>query len=124
MSKNKKKILIIEDEIELVKNLKLLLEDDYQVLSTVTGEEGLVKAKKEIPNLILLDLVLPTMDGLAVLSKLKKNRKTKNIPIIVLTNLGDNETISKIIKAGGKKYLVKSDYSLPEVKGKIKEVLG
>jgi DNA-binding response OmpR family regulator len=117
------KILIIEDEKALIKNLELALEEDYEILSAITGQEGLRKAKKEKPDLILLDVMLPDMDGMEVLKNLRIDEETDDIPIIVLTNLGDKETISRIIQSGGKEYLVKADWSIDDIVNKIKTTL-
>lgn len=119
-----KKILIIEDEVSFIRNLKSVLGQKYEVYSAVSGKEGLKTTKKERPDLILLDLILPDVFGLEVLKKLKADKKTNKTPVIVLTNLGDTQTVSKILEAGGKEYLVKSDYNLNEIVEKVEEVLG
>lgn len=118
-----KKVLIIEDEVDLVNNLAFALSDYCQVIAAATGREGLKKAQKEKPDLILLDLLLPDRNGLEILQELKKNEKTDDIPVIVLTNLGDKETISKIVQAGGKEYLVKADWSISDIVKKIQDSL-
>jgi len=117
-----KKILIIEDEYALVKSLKSVLSQNYKVESASSGKEGIKKATKNKPDLVLLDLLLPDMFGLEILKQLKKDSRTKDIPVIVLTNLGNTETVSKIIQAGGQEYLIKSDYTLDEVVDKIGKV--
>lgn len=119
----KKKILVIEDEESLIKNLRMALEDDYKILSSTTGKEGIKKAKSESPDLILLDLLLPGVDGFEVLKTLKSDEETEPIPVLVLTNLGDKETISKIFAAGGKEYLVKSDWSIDDIVNKIYSII-
>ena len=123
MSSKDKKILIIEDEKDLIKNLGFALGPDCEVLSATSGKEGFRKAKKEIPDLILLDLMLPDADGAEILKELKTDEDTNAIPVVVLTNLSDKETVSKIIAAGGKEYLVKADWSINEVVNKIKASL-
>jgi len=117
-----KKILIIEDEYALVKSLKSVLSQKYKVVSAANGKEGIKKAIKDKPDLILLDLLLPDMFGLEILKQLKKDSQTKDIPVVVLTNLGNTETVSKIIQAGGQEYLIKSDYTLDEVVDKIGKI--
>lgn len=122
--KNMQKILFVEDESALQKSLgEILRQEGYEVISALDGEAGIKLAKSEIPDLILLDLILPKFHGLEVLKKLKKFDKTKNIPIIVLTNLGDMENIEKAIELGATTYLVKASYSLEEVLEKIKKTL-
>jgi len=123
MSSQNKKILIIEDEQAFVRNLELALKDNYEISSAPNGKEGIVKAKNELPNLILLDFMLPDMDGFEILTELKADEKTDGIPVIVLTNRSDQETVSKIITAGGKEYLVKADWSIADVVEKIKASL-
>ncbi|MFA6410118.1 MAG: response regulator [Candidatus Buchananbacteria bacterium] len=118
-----KKILIIEDEKALVKNLELALSDSYKIITADTGKEGLKKAKKEKPDLILLDVMLPDTTGFEILPELKKDKVLELIPVIVLTNLGDAQTVSNILAAGGKEYLIKSDWSIDEIVKKIKNTL-
>lgn len=123
-SVNQKKILIIEDELALIKNLVLALSEDFEVFSTTTADEGLRKAKKEKPDLILLDIMLPDGSGIDVLRELKKDETTNDIKVIVLTNLSDGEMVSQILAAGGKEYLVKADWSIADVVKKVKKALG
>ena len=120
-----KKILIIEDESTLNKSVvDFLSAENFQVLSALDGEAGLEMAKKEIPDLILLDIILPEKDGYEVLDELKKDEKTKNIPVILLTNLESQEDIVRAFEKGATTYLVKSDYKLQDVAKKIKTALG
>lgn len=120
-----KKILFIEDESALQKTLGDVLEQEgYKVIGAADGEAGLKSAKIENPNLILLDLVLPKMHGFEVLKALKSDESTKDIPIIVLTNLESMGDIEKAIELGATTYLVKASYTLEEVISKIKKVIG
>jgi len=121
---DKKKILIIEDEPSLQKSLMDYLElEGFETQGALDGERGVELAKNEKPDLILLDIILPKKDGYEVLDDLKKYEKTKNIPIILLTNLESQEDILKGIEKGAVSYLVKSDYRLEEVVNKIREAL-
>jgi CheY-like chemotaxis protein len=89
----KKKIMVVDDDIALTKTIKIMLEDldDYNVISVNSGFECLHKLKnKEIPDLILLDIMMPEMNGWQVLEKIKENGDWKNIPIIILTARTDN----------------------------------
>jgi len=116
-----KKILIIEDESSLQDSLsESLTQDGYKTISALNGEVGLKMAIEENPDLILLDLVLPKMNGFDVLKNLKSNQKTKSIPVIVLTNLEDINDIEKVLELGATTYLVKANYSLEEITEKIK----
>jgi len=118
------KILFIEDESTLQKTIsEILTQEGYEVISALNGELGLKLAKTKNPDLILLDLVLPKLHGFEVLKELKEDEKTKNIPVIILTNLEGMQDVEKAIKMGAKTYLVKSNYSLEEVTDKIKNAL-
>ncbi len=119
-----KKILFIEDESALQKTFgDVLKQEGYQMFSALDGEVGLRLVKTEKPDLILLDLILPKINGFEVLEKLKEDQGTKDIPVIVLTHLEEMEDVQKAIELGAKDYLVKANYSLKEVVEKIKKAL-
>lgn len=119
-----KTILFIEDESALQKTFGDLLDQEgYEMISALDGEIGLRLAKKEDPDLILLDLILPKVHGFEVLKKLKQDPKTENIPIIILTNLEGVEDVERALELGATTYLVKADYELEEVLTKIKKAL-
>lgn len=120
----KVKILVVEDEEILLTALsEELQQGGYDVLGAADGEEGLVKVKDYKPDLILLDLVMPKMDGMTVLKRLKDDSATRDIPVVILTNLSDYERISEALSLGAKDYLVKANYSLNDLMDKIKTVL-
>ncbi len=120
-----KKILFIEDESALQKTFgEILSQEGYEVISALDGEIGLRLAKEKKPDLVLLDLILPKVNGFDVLKKIKEDEETKNIPVIVLTNLEEMKDINKVIELGATTYLVKASYSLVEVVEKIKKALG
>lgn len=120
-----KKILFVEDEAALQKTLgDVLTQEGYKIVGALDGEAGLNLAKVENPDLILLDLVLPKMHGFEVLKALKDDAATKDIPIIVLTNLESMGDIEKALELGATTYLVKASYTLEEVVSKIKKALG
>jgi len=120
-----KKILFIEDESALQKTFgEILSQEGFKMISALDGETGLNLAKKEKPDLILLDLILPKLHGFEVLKRLKGDPETKEIPIIVLTNLEEIADVEKAIELGATTYLVKANYSLEEVVQKIKKALG
>lgn len=120
-----KKILFIEDEYTLQKTFgEILKPEGYEMIPALDGEIGLRLAKNKKPDLILLDLILPKVNGFEVLKKLKEDEATKDIPVIVLTNLEGIGDIDKAIELGATTYLVKADYSLEEVVEKIKKALG
>ena len=119
-----KKILIVEDELPLMKALtEKFQQAQFTVLQASDGQSGLAVALKENPQMILLDILMPNMDGLEMLEKLRKDKKGKSIPVILLTNLGDMEYISQSVKLGISGYLVKSDWKLEEIVQKVKEKL-
>ena len=123
-----KKILFIEDEQALQKTIgDRLSQEGYEIISALDGEIGLKLAGSPIdgkkPDLILLDLILPKLQGLEVLKKLKETKEIKEIPVIILTNLEEMNNINKALELGATTYLVKANYSLEEVVEKVKQIL-
>ena len=117
-----KTILFIEDELALQKTFgDILKQEGYEMISALDGEVGLRLAKEKKPDLILLDLILPRVHGFDVLKKLKEDKETKEIPVIVLTNLEGIGDVDKALEMGATTYLVKAQYSLEEVVDKIKK---
>jgi DNA-binding response OmpR family regulator len=120
----KKKILIIEDEYPLLRALKIKLEENgLEVLSAKNGKEGLETALKDHPDLILLDIVMPIMDGMSMLIKLREEEWGKSVPVIILTNLGETEKIAESIEKNAFDYLIKTDWTLEDIVKKVKERL-
>lgn len=118
------KILIVEDEEFLVQALKDNLEAGRCAVDTaVNGEEAIERIKKQKPNLILLDLLMPKRDGFYVLEEVKKNPEWKLIPVIVLSNLGGDAEIKRALELGADDYFVKSQHPIEEVIEKVKEYL-
>lgn len=119
-----KKILIIEDDRLLRKVINKKLErENYKVIEATDGEEGLKFSDSEQPDLILLDLVLPEIDGFDVLAKLKKNPNTLKIPVIILSNLGDEEKVEKGMRLGAADYLIKAHLDPGDIIKRIKKIL-
>lgn len=124
MIKKKKKILIIEDDKFLLKLYSdKLRRADFEVFEALTGEEGLNKISTEKPDLIILDLILPRKSGFEILSELKIDSKTKDIPIIILTNLEQKSDIKRGLEMGAKSYLIKTDFSTNKLPQLVKENL-
>ena len=120
-----KKILFIEDESALQSAVgEVLTQKGYQMLSALDGETGERLAGEEKPDLILLDIILPKKDGFEVLRNLKKDPGTKDIPVIVLSNLEGGSDVEQALELGATTYLVKINYTLEEVAEKIRNVLG
>ena len=121
----KYKILIIEDESSLQDSLSEFLSmEKFETVSAFNGEDGIALAKKEKPDLILLDIVLPKKNGFEVLEEIKKNKETEKIPVILLTNLESTEDVNRAFDFGVTTYLIKSSYTLEDIVRKIKENLG
>jgi len=119
-----KKILFVEDEPSLQKAIKeVLTQEKFEVLIASDGEEGLKLVKEKKPDLILLDLILPKKDGFEVLKELKEDDNTKDIPVIVLTNLEGTGDVEKALELGATTYLVKANYELDDVLKLVKDHL-
>jgi len=119
-----KTILLIEDEQLLQKTLgDVLGNEGYKIINALDGEIGLRLAKEKKPDLILLDIILPKLNGFDVLKKLREDPETKWIPVIVLTNLEQTKDIEKALSLGASAYLVKNNYTMAEVIEKIKKSL-
>jgi len=97
--------------------------DGFEVFIADNGASGLELAKKEMPDLIMLDVILPQLDGFAVLEQIKKDQAIKNIPVIMLTNLGTSEDKAKGETMGALDYFVKASLTPAQISAKIKEIL-
>lgn len=119
-----KKILIVEDEAPLVKALSLRLkEENFEILEAYDGLEGLAMAEKNKPDLILCDIVMPKMDGLTMLDKMRATDWGKDIAVMMLTNLSDKEKLSEALSHWVFRYFVKSDWDLEQIVDEIKKKL-
>jgi len=123
LSETRPKVLIVDDEMDSLLPLKRSLEiENYIVVEALNGQEALNVVKNEIPDIILLDIMLPGMDGYEVCSRLKNNALTKNIPIIMLTARDNVKERVKGLEIGADDYVAKP-YNLHELKARIKSVL-
>jgi DNA-binding response OmpR family regulator len=124
MEQKKKKILMIEDDPFMRKlyHNKLTLAG-FEVEEAINGEEGLNKLKAEKPDLVLLDIVLPRRSGFDVLIEMKGKKETRDIPVIILSVLGQTEDIKRGLTLGAQDYLVKSKITISEVVTKVQECL-
>lgn len=119
-----KTILFIEDEPALQKVAgEILRQKGFNVKSAVDGEEGLRIIREIKPDLVLLDLILPQKDGFEVLKEIKASDNTKDIPVVILTNLEDAQDVEKALELGATTYLVKANYELEDIVKKVKEIL-
>lgn len=120
-----KKLLIVEDEIALLRVLASQFDKkEFKVLEAEDGKEALKVALDEHPDLILLDLVMPVMDGMTMLGKLRQDKWGKDAKVIILTNLDDDAKVAEALKRGTFDYLIKSDWHVNNVVQKVKVKLG
>jgi DNA-binding response OmpR family regulator len=118
------KILIVEDDKFLRELIaKKLKNEGFDVVEAVDGEEGLKKIKEERPDLVLLDLILPGIDGFEVLARVKEDPNLAQIPVIILSNLGQREEVERGLKLGASDYLIKAHFTPGEIVEKIKNIL-
>ena len=124
MPNDKIHVLIVEDDVFLSQIYQKKFEmEGYKVSTADNGEKGLADANKKKPNIVLLDILLPKMDGFVVLNKLKADPETKDIPVILLTNLGQKEDVDKGLEQGAVDYLIKAHFKPSEVVDKVRKVL-
>ncbi len=121
---SKGKILLVEDDdfVSGMYSTKLTMAG-YDVAIAVDGKEGLKMAKQENPDLILLDIVLPKIDGFQVLERIKKDQTLKEVPVILLTNLGQKEDVERGLGLGADDYTIKAHFTPNEVIQKIENLL-
>jgi DNA-binding response OmpR family regulator len=120
-----KKILIIEDDKFLRELIsQKLLKEGYDISEAVDGEKGLKSVQETKPDLVLLDLILPGIDGFEVLSRVKSDPLIAQIPIVILSNLGQKDDIERGLKMGAVDYLIKAHFTPGEIISKIKGILG
>jgi len=117
-------IVLVEDDPFLAEIYVLRLErEGFKVLHARSGEEGLKNVLETKPSLVLLDLVLPKMDGFSVLKEIKANAATRAIPVVILTNLGEESDVAKGKKLGAADYFIKAHLTPSEVAQKVKQLL-
>jgi len=116
VEKMQKKVLIIEDDVNVMKVLMTRLSDEgFSVLAATTGEEGLKMALSEHPNIILIDIILPKMNGIEVVEQLRNDAWGKEARIIAVSNLTDETSMRKMEKMNVIKYIVKTDLSVEKL---------
>lgn len=121
---NKIKILLVEDDPFLLSMYTTKFElENFKVIASEDGAKGLKLARKEKPDIILLDILLPKMDGFAVLEALKSDKSLKRIPVILLTNLSQKDEVEKGLNLGADDYLIKAHFMPSEVVEKIKKII-
>lgn len=120
----KPKILIIEDD-QLMAGLlsEKMGKAEFDVSLAMDGEAGFKELEKQLPDIILLDLILPGMGGFEILEKLKKDERTKDIPVIILSNLGSRDEVQRGLSLGAEAYLIKANILIDEVIVKVRGIL-
>lgn len=119
-----KSILLVEDDPFLVEIYTAKLKEaGFSVIVATDGKESLKKMKEKVPDLLLLDIVLPDLNGWEVLREIKKEDKLNNLKIVILSNLGEKEEVEKGLKLGVERYLVKARYTPSEVVEEVKKIL-
>ena len=118
-------VLIVEDDVFLAEIYQKKFEmEGFKVSTANNGEKGLADIKKKKPDIVLLDILLPKMDGFAVLEAAKADAEIKNIPVILLTNLGQKDDVQRGLDDGAEDYLIKTHFKPSEVVDKVRKVLG
>lgn len=121
---NSQKILIIEDDDFIRKLISQKLErEGYLVNSAIEGVSGLKMIENEKPDLVLLDIILPGIDGFEILRKKQNNEEINDIPVIILSNLGEKKNIALGLELGAKDYIIKAHHTLDEIVQKIKKII-
>jgi DNA-binding response OmpR family regulator len=123
MTETKKDILLIEDEDVLANMYETkFAKEGFVIRKALDGETGLKMAQERRPDLILLDIIMPKLDGFTVLRRLKADEKLKDIPVMLLTNLGQDEDVKKGTELGVVGYLVKANSTPAQVVDKVKDI--
>lgn len=118
------RILLVEDDKFLRKAAEVTLKrQGFDVLTAQDGEAGLDLAREAMPDLVLLDLIMPKMQGFQVLGHLKADRKTAGIPVVVMSNLGQDSDVQRAIDAGASAYVVKSNTALQSLVETVRQIL-
>ncbi|MFH0852931.1 MAG: response regulator [bacterium] len=124
MNSDNKTLLLIDDEATLLSSLNnKFTSEGYNVLQARDGEVGLEIALREHPDIILLDIIMPKMDGMTLLKKLKETEKGKDTPVVILTNLSSEETKKKGKEFGASEVIIKAEISIDELVKKVENIL-
>lgn len=119
-----KKILIVDDDSALAQNVKVALEQaSYQVLVAENGTRGLEIARRELPDLILLDIVMPDINGIEVLKRLKADKQTQDIKVAIFTNFGQESNIKETLQSGASEVLLKYNLGTEDIVRKIDSLI-
>lgn len=125
MNKKKKIVAIIDDDPDVVEALEDKLKDcNYETLAAYNGKDGLEFMQKNHPDFLILDIIMPKMDGLVVLQKMRESDWGKNVPVMILTNVSENEKLAKALEIGVDDYKIKADVKLTDIVESVKKILG
>lgn len=115
-----KRILLVEDDRFLRKAAEAMLRrHGYEVVSAQDGEEGLRAARAALPDVVLLDLIMPKMGGFQVLQELKADPTTRHVPVVIMSNLGQESDVQRAMAAGAADYIVKANVALQDLVSKV-----
>jgi DNA-binding response OmpR family regulator len=118
------KILVVEDDKFLRELIsRKLAKEGFEIAEAIDGEEGIQKAAEFLPDIILLDLILPGIDGFGCLEKIKENTQTMHIPVVILSNLGQKDEVERGLKLGAVDFLIKAHFTPEEIVEKIRLIL-
>lgn len=121
---NKKpSIVLVEDDDFISEMYAIKFKDGYDLHVARDGAEGFALIQKVKPDIVLLDIILPQLDGFEVLARLKQEPAVKDIPVLLLTNLGQQQNVKKGLRLGAVDYIIKAHYTPSEVVDKVKRVL-
>lgn len=124
MIDSKKTVLVVEDEPALQEAVKIKLEKEgVNVLTADTGEDAIIILETNKPDLVWLDILLPCINGIEVLEKIRENPKLKNLPAVIVSVSGGQEKIKRAFSLGVVDYLIKSEYTIDVIIGKVKNLL-
>jgi CheY-like chemotaxis protein len=123
MDPKKQKVLLVDDDNALRQLYAVQLGANYVVLEAPDGEQGVALARSEKPDLIMLDIMMPKLDGVAALTQLKQDAQTKSIPVVMLTNFGQENLVQQAFSSGATDYLLKYKVTPAEMAEKVGQVL-
>lgn len=119
-----KKVLVVEDDQFLANAYRIKLsKSNFEVKIVSDGVEALKTMEEFIPDVVLLDLIMPNMDGFETLEKMKANDKLKSIPVIISSNLGQKEDVDKAMALGAKDFIIKSNVSIEDIVDKVRKLI-
>ena len=120
--KNNHKLLLVEDDRSICRAMEFRLgREDYEITVAHDGEEGLAKLLESTPDLVLLDLILPKLNGFELLKRLRENPETAAVPVIVLSNLSQKDDVEQAMKLGALDFYVKSNITMDEIAGIVRK---